>query len=279
MLSPEQQRAHDSFLASYTALRRQEGWERDDSYYLSLPYVPPDDSAALIWRIRRRSLAALDKALDERQGAGSGREWALDLGAGCGWLSRHLSTRGYNTVATDLNIEGPDSLQGVQIFMDHDKNWIGRVQATMDELPFADDSFAVCVASGALHYAPLVKTLEQVCRVLRPGGLFFITDSPVYEDPEAGQAMAAEQRARAEGLLGEPPAPLPGGEGYFVKSELLNAMRTAGFSVRSVYTESTLGRLRSLLRDNVARRSGRSQREHARMPVVIGVKTSSPATT
>ncbi len=109
MLTAEQQQMYEEFLTSYTALRAREGWVRDESYYLSLPQVPNDDPAATTWRIRRRSLAFLEEAIDPGRG-----RWALDLGAGCGWLSRYLATRGYHMVAVDLNAGGADGLEGAR---------------------------------------------------------------------------------------------------------------------------------------------------------------------
>jgi len=263
MLTPDRQQAHQAFLSGYVDLRKREGWVRDERYYLSLPMVPPADSAEGIWQIRRRSLAVLYGLV----GNGDGR-WALDLGAGCGWLSRYLTAHGYNTVATDLNPEGMDGLQGVELYMQHDHTWIGRVQASMDELPLADSSFSLSTVSAAVHYAPLGRTLAEVARVLQPGGMFVITDSPVYKDVASGRAMAAEQRERAQGLLGKPPAALPGGEGYLVEKELLDAMAASGFRPRLIYNESVPGRVRSLVRGHLAP----AQREHARFPVVIGVR-------
>jgi SAM-dependent methyltransferase/ribosomal protein S27AE len=263
MLTPEQQARYSSFISSYAALREREGWVRDASYYLSLPNVPPGDPAEFIWRIRRRSLAALERII----GPGQGR-WALDLGAGSGWLSRHLAKRGYNTVAVDLNVEGADGLEGASVYMEHDHIWLGRVQASMDDLPFADASFALCAISAALHYAPCEETLREVYRVLQPGGQLLITDSPIFKDPEAGLVMASEQRARAGALLGYDPAALPGGEGYLVEEQLIASMWSAGFRVRLVTTEGLPAQAR-----RVARRLVRpGSRDHARFPVVVGLK-------
>src|SRR5205809_410742 len=131
MLTPEQQVWYSSFISSYTTLREREGWVRDESYYLALPNVPPGDSAEFIWRIRRRSLSALERVIPPGEG-----KWALDLGAGSGWLSRYLAKWGYNTVAVDLNVEGADGLEGASVYMEHDHIWLARVQASMDALPF-----------------------------------------------------------------------------------------------------------------------------------------------
>jgi len=124
MLTEVDQQQYSSFLEGYPALRRREGWERDQAYYLALPSVPPDDPASFVWSIRRRSLAVLDRLLadEARKTKDEGKElWALDLGAGNGWLSRHIAHKEYWAVALDLMVAGLDSLAGVQLYIEHDE--------------------------------------------------------------------------------------------------------------------------------------------------------------
>lgn len=268
LLTDAERRRYAPFLESYRPLRQGDGWERDDSaYYLRLPHVPADDSTAGIWRIRRRSLARLDGVA----GPGAGR-WALDLGAGNGWLSRHLSARGFAVIALDLNVGGADSLEGAQVFLNHGA-WFGRVQASMDRLPLAAGAFALCTCSGALHYADLPATLAEIERVLEPGGLFVCTDSPVYTDPAAGAAMVAEQQARLRTALGRDPH-WPGGRGFLVAGSLVAALGHAGFAVQMLANEHPLGPLRR----QVSRLRHPSGREQARFPVVVGRKSAPAAT-
>ncbi len=265
MLTGQQTEHYGPFLDSYRLLRQREGWERTADYYLSLPQVSPNDPTAFVWRIRRRSLRELDRILPPGEG-----RWALDLGAGNGWLSRHLARRGYCTVALDLNPEVPEGLEGGQVYLARGDVWFGRVQASMDLLPFHDESFAVCTISGSLYYANTAATLASVWRVLQPGGLLAITDSPVYSDPASGLAMAHEQRARAGGYLGYEPPPLPGGAGFLAQATLVREMRQAGFEVQVISTERPQGRLRQALR----RPFNPGRREEARFPAVIGRKAS-----
>jgi SAM-dependent methyltransferase len=264
LLTEAERRRYAPFLESYRPLRQGDGWERGDpAYYLRLPHVPPSDPTAGIWRIRRRSLARLEQIA----GPGAGR-WALDLGAGNGWLSRRLAERGFAVIALDLNVGGADSLEGAQVFLDHGA-WFGRVQAEMDRLPLAPGAFALCVCSGALHYADLPATLAEVWRVLEPGGVFVCTDSPVYTDPAAGAAMVAEQAARLRTTFGREPH-WPGGSGFLVADTLMAAMRRAGFAGQMLANEHPLGPLRHRL----ARLRRPAAREQARFPVVVGRKAA-----
>lgn len=260
LLTEEQQQRYRNFIASYNTLRLCEGWVRDQGYYLALPDVPLGDKTEHVWRIRRRSLDRAGRLI----GRGNGR-WALDLGAGCGWLSRYLSGRGYNTVAMDLNTEGPDGLEGVRLYMEHDDIWLGRVQASMDSLPFADASFSLCTVSAALHYAGGERTLYEISRVLERDGLLLVTDSPVYRDEAAGQSMTEEQRGRITGLLKAPPPPMPGGRGYLVEAQVLSWLRDAGFEPHLEYSES----LPTLLHNALRRWLEPGEREHACFPLIV----------
>ena len=251
------------FLAQYRALRQREGWERGEiAYYLGLPEAPPGDPAAAIWRIRRRSFRRVQALAPP----GGGRP-ALDLGAGHGWLARYLAQWGYRPIALDLNAAGPDSLAGAAVYLAHGGVWFGRVQASMDRLPLADAAFALCTSSGALHYADLRATVQEIARVLAPGGLLFITDSPVYTSDAAGRAMVRERSAQAQAQFGAAPA-WPGGAGYLVEAELRAALQQAGFAARFLAIERPLGRLKRLL----LRRLRPGRREDARFPVVVARK-------
>jgi len=148
MLTRTEQEQYRSFLEGYPLLRQREGWERDEAYFLSLPYVPQNDPAAFVWGIRKRSLAVLDHLLAEEEARRKGTDfnsWALDLGAGNGWLSRQLTQWCYRTVALDLTVAGLDSLAGAKLYMEHDGIWLGRVQASMSRPPFAGGTFALCI--------------------------------------------------------------------------------------------------------------------------------------
>ncbi len=263
MLTEEQRQRYRPFLESYRPLRQAEGWERDRrDYYLNLPNVPPADPQAAIWRIRRRSLARLERII----GPGNER-WVLDLGAGNGWLSRRLVKFGFRVVALDLNAVGSDSLEGGRLYQEQDGKWFGRVQASMEELPFRAGAFDLCVASGTLHYAALEPTLQAVWRVLAVEGRFIITDSPVYSQAAAGEAMSAEYLDRARTRFGRE-AHWPGGPGFLSESELWASLRGQGFEVARYSVERWAGRVRRQL----WRWLTPPRREEARFPVIVARK-------
>ena len=263
LLTPQQIVRYQPFVARYRPLRQAEGWERAEAqYYLSLPDVPPTDPQAAIWRIRRRSFGRLQRLV----GPGAGR-WAVDLGAGNGWLSRRLSEAGFRVIGLDLNVVGPDSLAGGRLYQEQTGLWFGRVQATMEQLPLRAASFDLCVASGTLHYADLAATVGSVWRILAPGGQFVITDSPVYSHREAGQAMAAEYAERVKMGFGYE-ARWVGGSGFLVESELQAILQAQGFEVAFYGIERRLGRFKRRLQ----RLLKPARREAARFPVIVGRK-------
>ena len=268
MLTEAERHRYETFLEKYPVLRQREGRESDQAYFRAEEGVPPPDLTPLVASIRRRSLRTLDAILAEEKRPVGGHDWALDLGSGNGWLSRHLTHMGYRTVALDLTVAGPDSLAGARLFVEHDNIWLGRIQASMSGPPLCDEGFVLCTISAALHYANVEETLRSVHRVLKPGGLLVITDSPIYSDGEAGRAMAAEQQARVESILGGPSHELPGGQNYLVESQLLAQLHSLCFSTRTISIEHPLGRVRRAIGRTI--RPGK--REQARFPVIVGRK-------
>lgn len=265
MLTAAQQDRYRKFLANYRPVRQAEGWERPDrDYYLNLPQVPPDDPQAGIWRIRQRSFNRVKQIVGENP-----KGWALDLGAGNGWLSRHLVKLGYRVASLDLNADGPDSLEGAQLYLEHDKTWFGRVQASMDRLPFLAGSFDLCIASGSVHYAALEKTVGEVRRVLTKDGRFIVTDSPVYRQREAGRVMIEEFKAQVRGGPNQEIA-WPGGDGFLVESDLQALLTRLGFTIEFYPVERRLGRFKR----KVMKFFRPPKREEASFPVILARKTT-----
>ena len=53
--------------------------------------------------------------------------------------------------------------------------------ASAENLPFRDNEFDTCTAYAVLHHIPDIQTIaKEVCRVLRPGGVFFSSLDPNY---------------------------------------------------------------------------------------------------
>src|SRR5262249_793115 len=64
-------------------------------------------------------------------------------------------------------------------------------------------SLDLAIYNASIHYsADYRRTLSEVRRCLRPGGQFFIVDSPIYRRPEHGEMMRRERHSQFEAQYG-----------------------------------------------------------------------------
>ncbi len=174
----------------------------------------------------------------------------LDAGAGVCWLSRRLVMAGANVVALDVNDDRGDGLVGGAVML---RGGIAfhRVLGDMERLPFVAHSFDVVVFNGAFHYARnRIDTLAGALRVLRPGGLVCIMDSPVYRWERSGRKMID-----ARG---------PGRSGFLTHAELSGLARSLNLEVNVLAGPISIG-------DRLKRfaRTLRLGREPASMPFIV----------
>lgn len=125
----------------------------------------------------------------------AGRD-VLEIGSGAGQCSRWVGVHGGSPVGLDLSHRQLqhslrlDEAVGVRV---------PSVRATATDLPFRDDSFDVVFCSfGALQFvADIERCLQEVARVLRPGGRFaFSITHPMRwvfpDDPEEPGLVASQ---------------------------------------------------------------------------------------
>jgi SAM-dependent methyltransferase len=174
------------FIRDYETVRRFEGrGSLDESYYRTLPCHSSSD-----WRIRATSFNALLKQVILPIEENKNSLQILDLGAGNGWLSNHLASRGHEVAAVDLTINDFD---GLGCYRFYDSIFL-PAQAEFDYLPFPDRSFDIVLFNASLHYSVnYEKTLSEAQRVLGVGGKLVVFDSPVYHDADSGQRMVRER--------------------------------------------------------------------------------------
>ncbi len=187
LLKPERAQSMQDYCEKYDRLRLQEGWaSTQPEFYFQLPFRDLTNRHVNEWRLRVKSFQQLQTWLEKKYGARSLR--ILDAGAGSGWMSRLLAPS-HEVLATDVNA-GPHGLHA------HAQRRFMAVQAELDNLPLASQSFELVIANASAHYANDARQFfAEAARVLRPGGNLIIMDSPVYRDEAA--VSAAHQRTRA----------------------------------------------------------------------------------
>ena len=95
----------------------------------------------------------------------------LDLGTGSGYALRALREAG--DIRRAYGLDGaPEMLRNAHSYTDDPE--IGYVRGDFESLPFADESINHIFSMEAFYYAsdPL-QTLQEIRRVLRPGGTFY----------------------------------------------------------------------------------------------------------
>lgn len=222
LLPEDRLRETRAFLELYQRVRKDEGWRATPG----LPEVPDGHPQAACWRARAARWPRVLRLAADALGPGPWR--ALDLGAGCCWISARLLALGHRAAAVDLNLDGDDGLLAAERLLPEGGR-LERAEAELAALPLEAQGFDLLVAGAALHYAaPLGRTLVELRRVTRRGGVLLAFDSPVYRRRADGEAMVAERMAR-HAVRYAIPIPRESQSGYLVLGELRAEFESAGW--------------------------------------------------
>jgi SAM-dependent methyltransferase len=132
-------------------------------------------------------------ALAQRE-LGSHRWRVLILGAGCLRLGLPFAERGHGVVAADVSLGAETGRRGGWRESDR-AGQLTRVEAEMDSLPFEPASFDLIVAEDALHHATQpARSLIELRRVTRRGGLLLVFKTPVFRRRRDGEERVARER-------------------------------------------------------------------------------------
>ncbi len=111
-------------------------------------------------------------------------------------MSYRLQSHGHIPVAVDLLTNNQDGLGAATHYTERLGSLFPRVQAELDNLPFADSQFDLAIFNASFHYSEnYEKTMAEALRCVRNGGMVVIADSPWYGDEWSGLRMLEERRA------------------------------------------------------------------------------------
>ncbi len=184
-------------LSTYEAVRKAEGrWSDNPDFYLSLPWKDTTGKFVEQWRIRAHSFRFMTRVILPICVKTLGKRCLriLDIGSGNCWMSYRLSLLGHRPVAVDLSVSPLDGLGAARHYWTDPELSFPRFQAEMDRLPFAAGQFDMVIFNASFHYAQNYEvTLRETLRVLNPGGIVLIVDSPTYRSEADGEAMKREK--------------------------------------------------------------------------------------
>lgn len=103
----------------------------------------------------------------------------LDLGTGIGEAATFFALRGARVTAVDLS-EG--MLRVARSVGKYHGVTFKCARSNAEALIFKDETFDVVYAANVLHHVDKVRTLDEICRVLKPGGKAAFWD-PLVHNP------------------------------------------------------------------------------------------------
>jgi len=179
------------------------------------------------YRCGRAAASSFDEAAARRETAGLLDEFAalpasgrlLDVGCASGWLLRHAADRGWRAQGVEV---APDAVAhartlGLDVFA-------GDLLAAR----FPDGTFDLVYMGDVLEHVPdCRRVVEEVARILKPGGWFYLRGPITTHSLARSLALALRRRFGGPILLREVPYHL----WEFTPAALARLVRAAGLGV------------------------------------------------
>jgi len=109
----------------------------------------------------------------------TGKETILDLGAGQGWASRYFAERGCTAIAMDVVDDERLGLGRSWAIMEHAGVYFEPILGDGENMPFYPGTFDLVFLSSSLHhFAKIERVLQEIYRVLKPGGRIIAAPEP-----------------------------------------------------------------------------------------------------
>jgi len=117
----------------------------------------------------REHLAVTEMPVNDLKG-----KKVLEIGSGAGAHSALFSQMGAHMFSMDITLDRVlATAEKLDMIHDNPKNVC--LQGDAESLPFSDNFFEIVYSNGVLHHTPRIdKAIEEVYRVLRPGGMAVI---------------------------------------------------------------------------------------------------------
>lgn len=117
---------------------------------------------------------------------------ALDVACGGGFATRALIAAGHRVVASDLTPESVAAARGST-----DRPALGWLAGAAERLPVRTSSVPLVTCRIAPHhFGDVARFVDEVARVLTPGGMFLLVDTTVPEDDGLARWLDDVERLR-----------------------------------------------------------------------------------
>jgi ubiquinone/menaquinone biosynthesis C-methylase UbiE len=180
--------------------------------------------------LRTPQLQIFRRSTARRAVAGRRQARVLDVGSGAGYLALDLAHRPEVEAVTGLDLSA-DMVEFARVAAEFAGARATFVQADAAEMPFADDSFDVVVSTLSLHHWRRPhQVLEEIHRVLAPGGRLYLVDLRRDVNPVFLGLMSVSTRYLVPPKIREVGEPLGSFQAAFTPTEIVLLAYKAGFS-------------------------------------------------